>query len=80
MLRLCNKEACQLQLLSSSTPVPRALDAALCDSVLARDRLPCAPPPISPGDCQLLGCCYSLQEEEAGSCYYGDTGERATCL
>uniref|UniRef100_A0A8C9Q4X0 Zona pellucida sperm-binding protein 4 n=1 Tax=Spermophilus dauricus TaxID=99837 RepID=A0A8C9Q4X0_SPEDA len=50
-----------------------ALDAALCDSVPVRDRLPCAPSPISQGDCEVLGCCYGLDKEEAGSCYYGNT-------
>ncbi|XP_005320403.2 zona pellucida sperm-binding protein 4 [Ictidomys tridecemlineatus] len=50
-----------------------ALDAALCDSVPVRDRLPCAPSPISRGDCEVLGCCYGLDKEEAGSCYYGNT-------
>ncbi|VTJ86025.1 Hypothetical predicted protein [Marmota monax] len=50
-----------------------ALDAALCDSVPVRDRLPCAPSPISQGDCEVLGCCYALDKEEAGSCYYGNT-------
>uniref|UniRef100_A0A8C9Q335 Zona pellucida sperm-binding protein 4 n=1 Tax=Spermophilus dauricus TaxID=99837 RepID=A0A8C9Q335_SPEDA len=52
---------------------PDALDAALCDSVPVRDRLPCAPSPISQGDCEVLGCCYGLDKEEAGSCYYGNT-------
>uniref|UniRef100_A0A8D2D9T8 Zona pellucida sperm-binding protein 4 n=1 Tax=Sciurus vulgaris TaxID=55149 RepID=A0A8D2D9T8_SCIVU len=54
-------------------PAPHAPDADLCDSVPARDRLPCAPPPISRGDCEVLGCCYGSAEEEAGSCYYGNT-------
>uniref|UniRef100_A0A8D2IC68 Zona pellucida sperm-binding protein 4 n=1 Tax=Urocitellus parryii TaxID=9999 RepID=A0A8D2IC68_UROPR len=57
----------------SRHPSPDALDAALCDSVPVRDRLPCAPSPISRGDCEVLGCCYSLDKEEAGSCYYGNT-------
>uniref|UniRef100_A0A2I3GJD4 Zona pellucida sperm-binding protein 4 n=1 Tax=Nomascus leucogenys TaxID=61853 RepID=A0A2I3GJD4_NOMLE len=49
-----------------------APDTDWCDSIPAQDRLPCAPSPISPGDCEGLGCCYS--SEEVNSCYYGNTG------
>uniref|UniRef100_A0A2I3HVI8 Zona pellucida sperm-binding protein 4 n=1 Tax=Nomascus leucogenys TaxID=61853 RepID=A0A2I3HVI8_NOMLE len=48
-----------------------APDTDWCDSIPAQDRLPCAPSPISPGDCEGLGCCYS--SEEVNSCYYGNT-------
>nr|XP_035945142.1 zona pellucida sperm-binding protein 4 isoform X1 [Halichoerus grypus] len=47
-----------------------APNADLCDSVPVWDRLPCAPSPITQGDCEKIGCCYNL---EASSCYYGNT-------
>ncbi|NP_999210.1 zona pellucida sperm-binding protein 4 precursor [Sus scrofa] len=43
----------------------------LCDAVPVWDRLPCAPPPITQGECKQLGCCYN--SEEVPSCYYGNT-------
>ncbi|XP_010858420.1 PREDICTED: zona pellucida sperm-binding protein 4 isoform X1 [Bison bison bison] len=46
-------------------------NAGLCDSVPVWDRLPCAPSPITQGDCKQLGCCYN--SEEVISCYYGNT-------
>ncbi|XP_007112080.2 zona pellucida sperm-binding protein 4 isoform X1 [Physeter macrocephalus] len=46
-------------------------NAGLCDSVPVWDRLPCAPSPITQGDCKQLGCCYD--SEEVSSCYYGNT-------
>ncbi|XP_052583326.1 zona pellucida sperm-binding protein 4 [Peromyscus californicus insignis] len=49
------------------------LNTEVCKSVPVKERLPCAPSPISQGDCDELGCCYSSEEEEAGSCYYGNT-------
>ena len=48
-------------------------NTGLCDSVQVWDRLPCAPSPITQGDCEQLGCCYN--SEEVISCYYGNTGE-----
>ncbi|KAK7820059.1 hypothetical protein U0070_022591 [Myodes glareolus] len=52
---------------------PETLSPEVCSPVPVKERLPCAPSPISPGDCDQLGCCYSSEEEEAGSCYYGNT-------
>ncbi|XP_039706252.1 zona pellucida sperm-binding protein 4 [Pteropus medius] len=49
---------------------PRAPGAELCDPIPVWDRLPCAPAPSTPGDCQDLGCCYS---SEGSACYYGNT-------
>ncbi|XP_043783027.1 zona pellucida sperm-binding protein 4 [Cervus elaphus] len=46
-------------------------NTGLCDSVPVWDRLPCAPSPITQGDCEQLGCCYN--SEEVISCYYGNT-------
>ncbi|PNI55289.1 ZP4 isoform 2 [Pan troglodytes] len=57
---------CPMDLLARDAP-----DTDWCDSIPARDRLPCAPSPISRGDCEGLGCCYS--SEEVNSCYYGNT-------
>ncbi|XP_036893195.1 zona pellucida sperm-binding protein 4 [Sturnira hondurensis] len=51
-------------------PALNAPGAALCDSVPGGDRLPCAPPPTAPGDCQRLGCCYN---STGSSCYYANT-------
>ncbi|XP_051007433.1 zona pellucida sperm-binding protein 4 [Acomys russatus] len=51
---------------------PDATSTEVCSPVLVRERLSCAPSPISPEDCEELGCCYSTEEEEAGSCYYGN--------
>ncbi|TEA41936.1 hypothetical protein DBR06_SOUSAS26810029 [Sousa chinensis] len=54
-------------------------NAGLCDSVPVWDRLPCAPSPITQGDCKQLGCCYD--SEETNSCYYGNTvTSEMTCL
>nr|AYN07268.1 zona pellucida 4 [Mus pahari] len=50
-----------------------ASNAEVCSPVPVKERLPCAPSPISRGDCEEAGCCYSSEEEEAGSCYYGNT-------
>nr|AYN07267.1 zona pellucida 4 [Mus mattheyi] len=52
---------------------PDAPSAEVCSPVPVKERLPCAPSPISRGDCEEVGCCYSSEEEEAGSCYYGNT-------
>ncbi|EFB13394.1 hypothetical protein PANDA_012889, partial [Ailuropoda melanoleuca] len=52
------------------SPALDAANADLCDSVPVWDRLPCAPSPITQGDCEKVGCCYNL---EANSCYYGNT-------
>ncbi|XP_011791140.1 PREDICTED: zona pellucida sperm-binding protein 4 [Colobus angolensis palliatus] len=57
---------CPMDLLARDAP-----DTDWCDSIPAQDRLPCAPSPISRGDCEGLGCCYS--SEEVNSCYYGNT-------
>ncbi|XP_008839577.1 zona pellucida sperm-binding protein 4 [Nannospalax galili] len=60
------------RLLKCPVDLPGTQHADLCDSVPPRDRLSCAPSPISQGDCEDLGCCYNL-EEGMGSCYYGNT-------
>ncbi|XP_034365467.1 zona pellucida sperm-binding protein 4 [Arvicanthis niloticus] len=52
---------------------PDSPSAEVCSPVPVKERLPCAPSPISRGDCEELGCCYSSEEEGAGSCYYGNT-------
>ncbi|XP_045674315.1 zona pellucida sperm-binding protein 4 [Phyllostomus hastatus] len=56
---------CPMASPAQSTPA-----ATLCDSVPEWDRLPCAPPPTTPGDCQRLGCCYNSTGD---SCYYANT-------
>ncbi|XP_008072532.1 zona pellucida sperm-binding protein 4 [Carlito syrichta] len=66
-----HKPVIEKKLLRCPVGLP-ALDAPgadRCDSIPAWDRLPCAPSPISPGDCEELGCCYS----SVNSCYYGNT-------
>ena len=80
-LMLCNewspwKDQTLLPSLSYSPLKNLALDVptiGLCDAVPVWDRLPCAPPPITQGECKQLGCCYN--SEEVPSCYYGNTGE-----
>ncbi|CAH6809772.1 Zp4 [Phodopus roborovskii] len=52
---------------------PDTLNAEVCNPVLIKERLPCAPLPISRGDCDKLGCCFTSEEEEVGYCYYGNT-------
>lgn len=70
--------AAQLELsFLSHHPAPETLSPEVCSPVPVKERLPCAPSPLSRGDCDQLGCCYSSEEEEAGSCYYGNTG---TCF
>ncbi|XP_011376815.1 zona pellucida sperm-binding protein 4 [Pteropus vampyrus] len=56
--------------LRTAAQTPRAPGAELCDPIPVWDRLPCAPAPSTPGDCQDLGCCYS---SEGSACYYGNT-------
>ncbi|XP_048223958.1 zona pellucida sperm-binding protein 4 [Perognathus longimembris pacificus] len=51
--------------------VPQAPDASVCESVAARDRLPCGPPDAPREACEELGCCYS-SKEGGGACYYGN--------
>ncbi|GAB1297913.1 Zona pellucida sperm-binding protein 1 [Apodemus speciosus] len=51
----------------------------VCSPVPVKERLPCAPSPISRGACEEAGCCYSSEEEEADSCYYGNTGNNSGC-
>ncbi|XP_032464727.1 zona pellucida sperm-binding protein 4 isoform X2 [Phocoena sinus] len=51
--------------------LPDIPNAGLCDSIPVWDRLPCAPSPITQGDCKQLGCCYDSEEDN--SCYYGNT-------
>ncbi|XP_010344182.2 zona pellucida sperm-binding protein 4 [Saimiri boliviensis] len=57
---------CPMDLLARDAP-----GTDWCGSIPAGDRLPCAPSPISRGDCEKLGCCYS--PGEVNSCYYGNT-------
>ncbi|KAK2507409.1 hypothetical protein MC885_007628 [Smutsia gigantea] len=62
----------ETKLLQCPVDLP-ALDAPsthLCDSVPRWDRLPCAPSPVTEGDCKELGCCH---DSEVNSCYYGNT-------
>jgi hypothetical protein len=88
MLRHCNKKMSQktattLQLglfFPSQYPAQDTPDTDLCQSVPARDRLPCAPSAVSRGDCEELGCCYSSEDKDRTYCYYGNTGERGTSL
>ncbi|KAM8806449.1 zona pellucida sperm-binding protein 4-like [Eudromia elegans] len=52
-----------------------ALDApsgSVCSAVDNQDRLPCAPMPISWGECEERGCCYS-PGDRVKPCYYGNT-------
>lgn len=54
-----------------------ALDApssGVCSAVASQDRLPCAPLPISQGDCEVRGCCYDPRDR-AKPCYFGNTGK-----
>uniref|UniRef100_A0A8C0GGM5 Zona pellucida sperm-binding protein 4 n=1 Tax=Chelonoidis abingdonii TaxID=106734 RepID=A0A8C0GGM5_CHEAB len=37
-----------------------------------QDRLPCASPPITQGDCEEQGCCYN-PSDRVKPCYYGNT-------
>ncbi|KAL6041555.1 hypothetical protein STEG23_030230 [Scotinomys teguina] len=59
---------CPLDLRVQDTP-----NTEVCKPVPLEERLPCAPSPISQGDCHDLGCCYSSEEEEVASCCYGNT-------
>ncbi|XP_020013050.2 zona pellucida sperm-binding protein 4 [Castor canadensis] len=59
---------CPVELPAQDTP-----DTDLCQSVPARDRLPCAPSAVSRGDCEELGCCYSSEDKDRTYCYYGNT-------
>ncbi|XP_052013685.1 zona pellucida sperm-binding protein 4 [Apodemus sylvaticus] len=61
---------CPLDLQGKSLDAP---SDEVCSPVPVKERLPCAPLPISRGDCEEAGCCYSSEEEEADSCYYGNT-------
>ncbi|XP_074844458.1 zona pellucida sperm-binding protein 4 [Carettochelys insculpta] len=52
-----------------------ALDApspGICAAVLSQDRVPCAPSPITQGDCEERGCCYN-PTDRLNPCYYGNT-------
>ncbi|NXH92766.1 ZP4 protein, partial [Edolisoma coerulescens] len=52
-----------------------ALDApssSVCSAVPSQDRLPCAPLPISQGDCEARGCCYDPRDR-VKPCYFGNT-------
>ncbi|NXD19684.1 ZP4 protein, partial [Spelaeornis formosus] len=52
-----------------------ALDApssSVCLAVRSQDRLPCASPPISQGDCEGRGCCYD-PSDRVKPCYFGNT-------
>ncbi|NXY83317.1 ZP4 protein, partial [Alcedo cyanopectus] len=52
-----------------------ALDApssSVCSAVFSQDRLPCAPLPVSQGDCEAQGCCYDPRDREK-PCYFGNT-------
>ncbi|XP_003505312.1 zona pellucida sperm-binding protein 4 [Cricetulus griseus] len=59
---------CPLDLQAQNT-----LNTEVCNPVPVKERLPCAPLPVSRGDCDKLGCCYISEEEEVGYCYYGNT-------
>uniref|UniRef100_A0A8D0G7T3 Zona pellucida sperm-binding protein 4 n=1 Tax=Sphenodon punctatus TaxID=8508 RepID=A0A8D0G7T3_SPHPU len=51
-----------------------ALDApsrSTCTAVLRSDRLPCAVLPVSRGQCEERGCCYT--PDPVTPCYYGNT-------
>ena len=61
----------ETKLFKGPVNLPDVPNAGLCDSVPVWDRLPCAPSPITQGDCKQLGCCYN--SEEVISCYYGST-------
>ncbi|XP_043820580.1 zona pellucida sperm-binding protein 4 [Dromiciops gliroides] len=68
-----SKTVHKVKVLKCSFILP-ALDApgpSLCD-VKTEDRLSCAVPSITRGDCENLGCCYN-SEDEVNPCYYGNT-------
>uniref|UniRef100_A0A8C3S5P6 Zona pellucida sperm-binding protein 4 n=1 Tax=Chelydra serpentina TaxID=8475 RepID=A0A8C3S5P6_CHESE len=52
-----------------------ALDApspSVCAAIQSQDRLSCASPPITQGDCEERGCCYN-PTDRLNPCYYGNT-------
>lgn len=54
-----------------------ALDApssTVCSAVPTQDRLLCASPPVSQGDCEAQGCCYDPRDRMK-PCYFGNTGK-----
>ncbi|XP_067401211.1 zona pellucida sperm-binding protein 4-like isoform X2 [Emydura macquarii macquarii] len=62
------------KVLRCSTAQP-ALDApspSVCAAIQSQDRLPCASPPITQGDCEEQGCCYN-PTDRLNPCYYGNT-------
>lgn len=52
---------------------PDTLSTEVCNPLPVKERLSCAPLRVSRGVCEELGCYYSSEEEEVGSCYYGNT-------
>ncbi|XP_039338188.1 zona pellucida sperm-binding protein 4-like [Mauremys reevesii] len=52
-----------------------ALDApspSVCAAIQSQDRLPCASPPITQGECEEQGYCYN-PSDRVKPCYYGNT-------
>ncbi|XP_068920561.1 zona pellucida sperm-binding protein 4 [Petaurus breviceps papuanus] len=68
-----SKTVQKVKVLKCSFTLP-ALDAPGLDlcNVKTEDRLSCAVPSITQGDCENLGCCYH-PEDEVNPCYYGNT-------
>ncbi|XP_030426857.1 zona pellucida sperm-binding protein 4-like [Gopherus evgoodei] len=55
-----------------SLPALDAPSPSVCAAIQSQDRLPCASPPITQGDCEEQGCCYN-PSDRVKSCYYGNT-------
>ncbi|XP_053242056.1 zona pellucida sperm-binding protein 4-like [Podarcis raffonei] len=46
--------------------------SSVCQGVQRQDRLPCASQPVSQGECEERGCCYTTEDHRV-PCYYGNT-------
>ncbi|XP_067393567.1 zona pellucida sperm-binding protein 4-like isoform X2 [Emydura macquarii macquarii] len=55
-----------------SLPALDAPSPSVCAAIQSQDRLPCASPPITHGDCEGRGCCFD-PSDRVKPCYYGNT-------
>ncbi|XP_044880591.1 zona pellucida sperm-binding protein 4-like isoform X3 [Mauremys mutica] len=55
-----------------SLPALDAPSPSVCAAIQSQDRLPCASPPITQGECEEQGCCYN-PSDRVKPCYYGNT-------
>nr|XP_056714141.1 zona pellucida sperm-binding protein 4-like [Euleptes europaea] len=58
--------------LKCPTSLPDAPSGSVCAGVQKQDRLPCATQPVTRGECEEKGCCYSPDDPQV-PCYYGNT-------